>query len=206
MTRKSLRRKKQSLITLIFVSAIATAIVGDKIPFASLFSQAFPVFSNFGTVLVDEGYFAVFEEPLSITSSPTTIALPKATPTTEPAPTQTPAVANSPTPIPPPTTLPSPTALMVVNCPGAMPSRLEAGMKVILRKNLNFRSSPEVRPDNLLATNLGGTELEVVGESFCNAEAESPYRWWKLKTPEGIIGWSAEGSASGSFYFLEPVE
>ncbi|MCP4142072.1 MAG: hypothetical protein GY755_17650 [Chloroflexi bacterium] len=204
MTRNRSHRNKQSFITLVFVSAIATAIVGDKIPFAPLFSQAFPVFADFGTVLVEEGYFTVFTEEPTPTIIPAT---PMITPEESLPPTLTATqVPKTPTLLPTPVIQASPTATPTMDCPAALSSRLEAGMKVIVKKNLNFRSSPEFRSDNLLFTHLAGTILEVEGEVFCSTETEMPYLWRKLKTPEGIIGWSAEASVSGSFYFLEPVE
>jgi hypothetical protein len=30
------------------------------------------------------------------------------------------------------------------------------------------------------------------------------YLWWQIRLPDGRVGWSAEGSLHGSFYFIEP--
>jgi len=30
--------------------------------------------------------------------------------------------------------------------------------------------------------------------------------WWQIKLPNGLTGWSAEASAFGKFYFMEPVK
>jgi hypothetical protein len=30
------------------------------------------------------------------------------------------------------------------------------------------------------------------------------YLWWQIQLPDGNVGWSAEGSLHGSFYFMEP--
>jgi hypothetical protein len=32
------------------------------------------------------------------------------------------------------------------------------------------------------------------------------YIWWQIKLPDGQIGWSAEASQQGAFYFMEPTK
>ncbi len=99
------------------------------------------------------------------------------------------------TPIPP-----------ITDCPGALPPRLAAGDKVRVVTNLNFRTSPGLLTTNWIQTNLTGTILTVLGETACTEYDFGSYRWWKVQLENGAIGWSAEGSATGTLYFLEPIE
>lgn len=99
------------------------------------------------------------------------------------------------TPIPP-----------IVDCPGALPPLFKARDKAKLTTNLNFRSSPGLLTTNWIQTNLTGTILTILGETACTAYDFGSYRWWKVQLDSGAVGWSAEGSATGIFYFLELVE
>ena len=99
------------------------------------------------------------------------------------------------TPIPP-----------VTDCPGALPPRLAAGDTVRVTTNLNFRTSPGLLSTNWIQTNLRNTILTVLGETACTEYDFGSYRWWKVQLEDGAIGWSAEGSATGTLYFLEPLE
>jgi hypothetical protein len=69
---------------------------------------------------------------------------------------------------------------------------------------LNFRSSPGIQ-NNWLLTNIPGTKVEVIGGPECTPHSIGAYVWWQIKLPDGQIGWSAEASQYGSFYFLEPI-
>jgi hypothetical protein len=73
---------------------------------------------------------------------------------------------------------------------------------MILRR-LNFRSSPGIQ-DNWLRTNIPGTQVEVIGGPECLPYVAGAYIWWQIKLPKGEVGWSAEGSIHGTFYFMEP--
>jgi hypothetical protein len=84
-------------------------------------------------------------------------------------------------------------------------SRLEQGMNATILRRLNFRSSPGIA-DNWLRTNIPGTPVEVVGGPECLPYYTGAYVWWQIRLPDGEIGWSAEGSMHGSFYFMEPSE
>lgn len=84
-------------------------------------------------------------------------------------------------------------------------SRLQNGMNATILQRLNFRSSPGIR-DNWLRTNLPGTQVEIIGGPECLPHASGAYVWWQIKLPDGQIGWSAEASQYGSFYFMEPAE
>jgi hypothetical protein len=76
-------------------------------------------------------------------------------------------------------------------------------MNVTILLRLNFRSSPGIGA-NWLRTNLPGTRAQVIGGPECLPHFIGAYVWWQIKLPDGQIGWSAEASQSGSFYFMEP--
>lgn len=76
-------------------------------------------------------------------------------------------------------------------------------MKATIQRHLNFRSSPGIR-ENWLLTNLPGTRIEVIGGPECVPYWTGAYLWWQIRLPDGRVGWSAEGSLQGSFYFIEP--
>ena len=78
-------------------------------------------------------------------------------------------------------------------------------MKAVILHRLNFRSSPGLL-DNLLWTNPPGAQVEVIGGPACllNASGGS-YLWWQIKLADGSVGWSAEASAFGGFYFMKPA-
>lgn len=84
-------------------------------------------------------------------------------------------------------------------------SRLGQGMNATILRRLNFRSSPGIG-ENWLRTNIPGTPVEVVGGPECLPYYTGAYVWWQIRLPDGEIGWSAEGSMHGSFYFMEPAE
>jgi hypothetical protein len=83
-------------------------------------------------------------------------------------------------------------------------SQLQSGMNATILRRLNFRSSPGIR-DNWVLTNIPGTQVEVVGGPECVPYWTGAYVWLQIKLPDGRIGWSAEGSLHGSFYFMEPA-
>jgi len=152
--------------------------------------------------------------PTPTIASPTkTSAPPTATsaPSETPIPTETPTQAV--TPIPSPTQLeePLPTPIIEIPsepevCAAVSRSQLQTGMKVIIQRRLNFRSSPGIM-NNWMLTNLPGTQVEVIGGPACTRyQNGGAYLWWQIKLPNGLTGWSAEASAFGSFYFMEPVK
>jgi hypothetical protein len=77
------------------------------------------------------------------------------------------------------------------------------GMSATILRRLNFRSSPGIQ-DNWLRTNIPGTIVEVIGGPECLPYIAGAYVWWQIRLPDGEIGWSAEGSIHGTFYFMEP--
>jgi len=77
-------------------------------------------------------------------------------------------------------------------------------MNATIIRRLNFRSSPGIQ-NNWLQTNIPGTQVEIVDGPTCLPHFMGAYVWWQIKLPDGQIGWSAEASAFGGFYFIEPV-
>jgi hypothetical protein len=78
-------------------------------------------------------------------------------------------------------------------------------MKAVIQRRLNFRSSPGIK-NNWILTNSVGTQVEVVGGPTCTRYEDGiAYLWWQIKLPDGSVGWSAEASAHGYLYFMEPV-
>jgi hypothetical protein len=79
------------------------------------------------------------------------------------------------------------------------------GTNARILRRLNFRSSPGIR-DNWILTNIPGTPVEIVEGPECIPHLWGAYLWWLIQLPDGRIGWSAEGSLHGTFYFMEPME
>jgi hypothetical protein len=79
-------------------------------------------------------------------------------------------------------------------------------MKATIAHIVNFRSSPGVF-NNWILTNHPGIQVEVIGGPTCTRYKNGgAYLWWQIKLPNGRVGWSAEASAFGKFYFMEPVK
>jgi hypothetical protein len=91
-------------------------------------------------------------------------------------------------------------------CEAISRSQLQVGMKATIVRQLNFRSSPGILY-NWILTNNSNTQVEIVGGPTCTRyQNGGAYLWWQIKLPNGLIGWSAEASAFGAFYFMEPVK
>ena len=132
--------------------------------------------------------------PAATTQSP--LASPTETIIPEPAATPVPSSTATSTPSSPPS--------VASACEAASSrSRLQNGTNATIVRRLNFRSSPGIA-DNWLRTNLPGTRVEVVGGPQCLPHVAGAYVWWQIRLPDGQIGWSAEGSQFGTFYFMEP--
>jgi hypothetical protein len=60
--------------------------------------------------------------------------------------------------------------------------------------------------NNWILTNIPGTKVDVIGGPACTRyQNGGSYLWWQIRLPSGVIGWSAEASAFGAFYFMEPA-
>jgi len=117
---------------------------------------------------------------------------PSATPTT----TETPIPENEPDEFP----------AEVSSCEELVKSRIQIGDNVTILKPLNFRSSPGIS-DNRILANIPGTTAEVIGGPACTRyRSGGAYLWWQLELENGLVGWSAEASAYGTFYFMEPMK
>lgn len=152
--------------------------------------------------------------PASSTSNPPTATL-TPTDTPLPSPTATSLQALTDTPIPQatespvPETLPTPIIEISSDqnvCEAVSRSQLQVGMKATIVRRLNFRSSPGIF-NNWILTNNPNTEVEIIGGPSCTRYKNGgAYLWWQIKLPDGQIGWSAEASAFGKFYFMEPIK
>jgi hypothetical protein len=154
------------------------------------------------------------------TSSPLTATqeqAPSQTPTTVPSPTETPeptpTAVSTESPAPTETPVPESTPTSSVEslkessvCEAISPSQIQRGMRATIKHYLNFRSSPGIS-NNWILTNAPGTQVDVVAGPECTRqEGGGTYLWWQIELPDGQIGWSAEASASGAFYFMEPTQ
>lgn len=139
----------------------------------------------------------------TVTSTP--FSIPSQTASVEPSPTQIVPQTSPGTPVS------EPTATQMVETPSSVDvceaalarSRLQVGGNATLLRRLNFRSSPGIQ-NNWLQTNLPGTQVEVIGGPVCLPYLISAYVWWQIRLPNGELGWSAESSLFGRFYFMEP--
>ena len=149
---------------------------------------------------------------VSATAVPNFPLTPTATPPPNSSPTAISQVSSTSTPTPPATGM-EPTITAVARTPALVDvceaattrSRLHVGTNAIILRRLNFRSSPGIQ-DNWLLTNRPGTKVEVVDGPVCLPYYVSAYVWWQIKLPNGEIGWSAEASLLGNFYFMEPIQ
>lgn len=152
--------------------------------------------------------------PASSTSIPPTATLiPTHTSTLIPSPTNLPTLTFTAVPqiteTPVPETLPTPIVEIPADtqtCEAISHSQLQVGMQATVVQTVNFRSSPGIF-NNWIKSNLPNTQVEVVGGPSCTRyENGGAYLWWQVKLSDGRIGWSAEASAFGKFYFMEPAK
>lgn len=147
---------------------------------------------------------AVSRTPLVLTLTPSPIPSLTETNPSEPAstllpsPTSTSVVESTVTPI-------AETPLVSACDAADSRARLQVGSNATILRRLNFRSSPGIR-DNWLLTNVPGTRVEIIGGPECVPYWTGAYLWWQIQLPDGHVGWSAESSLHGSFYFMEPVQ
>jgi len=153
--------------------------------------------------------------PPTLTAVPPTQTLVQLTDTPIPTSSATQTEIPTQTITPPPTEAvtdePLPTPIVEVPsdpeaCAAYSRSQLQVGMRAAIQRPLNFRSYPGLFR-NLILTNGPGVEVEVVGGPACTRyEQGGAYLWWEIKLPNGLTGWSAEASAFGAFYFMEPSQ
>ncbi|MEP7135670.1 MAG: hypothetical protein ABI904_12125 [Chloroflexota bacterium] len=125
--------------------------------------------------------------------------IPTLTATALPAPTESPVPETLPTPI---VEIPSETNV----CEAVSRSQLQVGMQATVARVVNLRSSPGIF-NNWILTNHPGIQVEIIGGPNCTRYKNGgAYLWWQVKLPNGLTGWSAEASAFGAFYFMEPVK
>lgn len=144
------------------------------------------------------------------------------TATSSPIPSVTETQSSEPTSMP--TEVPAPTATStpaaqatevsndetttdIKTCEEIAKSQIEVGAMVKILQRLNFRSSPSIQDDNRILTHRPGDEVEVIGGPTCTRYLSGgAYLWWQIELPNELVGWSAEASIFGDYYFMEPVE
>jgi len=145
------------------------------------------------------------------TISPTAASSPTPAPTEtqQPLPTDMPTKVPSPTPTAtntPDTSSSDETTADISTCEEIAKSQLQIGMTAKTNQRLNFRSSPEIKSNRVL-THSSGSQVEVIGGPVCTRYLDGgAYLWWQLELPNGLVGWSAEASIFGNYYFMEPAE
>ena len=91
------------------------------------------------------------------------------------------------------TLLPTPTSTLTVSLETAVaPAEITIGSVVVVTgtgtDGLRIRSSPEIEGFNDVGNAPEGTRLEVLA----GPEEVGEYRWWQVRTPNGIEGWAAD--------------
>ncbi|RJP50048.1 MAG: hypothetical protein C4586_06470 [Anaerolineaceae bacterium] len=159
-------------------------------------------------ILVSQANRAASEFPSAYPSTPaltfTQTSIPAPTETQVPSPTFTP-LPDTPAPLPSRSEL---TQATVTACPSAT-TRIKIGDTVRVLLRLNFRYGPGLNWE-IIKTNNSGTDLEVIGGPACSSlltdSGLKAYLWWKVRTRDGLEGWSAEAPLINPYYFLDPVK
>jgi serine/threonine-protein kinase len=130
------------------------------------------------------------------------VPAPTDTPTHTPQPTATPTVTITHTLPPVPTTpVPSSTPPALVNCPGALPSRLVPGGRGIVSEldplPVNVRSGPGTTLPRVAQIPVRST-FDVLEGPVCAQNLA----WYRIRTSTRIEGWIAEGDIA---YFVDPL-
>lgn len=133
---------------------------------------------------------------------PTPTQAEAATPTLAPTPAQAEAAGPTPTPTPAEASAPADAS---GDCALALPARVTVGAKARVLSNLNLRAAASMDAA-ITRTHPAAAILEITGGPTCTPYGGGAYRWWEVRAPDGVTGWSAEGSATGKNYFLEPVK
>jgi hypothetical protein len=147
---------------------------------------------------------------------PTETILPTPTPTEAPATTVAAATEQTPTEThsaaPEATAAPSETEAPAaesdqtsVDCSMALPTHLKVGDTARVTSNLNMRVDAGISK-SLILTNPSGTQLTIIGGPVCESYQDGAYLWWEVSRSDEQTGWSAEGSLTDRYYFLEPIE
>lgn len=127
--------------------------------------------------------------PYTDTASPISIpVIDTFTPTPTPPSAET--LTSTPTPI---TEEPLPSPIIEVPsqpvaCEAFARSKLQVGMRAVIQRRLNFRSSPGLF-NNWLLTNVQGMQVEVIGGPACTIYRNGgSYLWWQTQLPNGLVG------------------
>lgn len=112
-----------------------------------------------------------------------------------------PSVTPTKTLTPRPTQTPSPTLPAQLSCPGALPSRLQAGDQAVVRfddpRPLNVRSGPDADFPRI-GQIAAGSVFDVIDGPVCGGQIA----WFLVTYGGGFEGWIAEGD---EVYFVDPI-
>jgi len=90
-----------------------------------------------------------------------------------------------------------------ITCSGAPKSRLminEDARICTNGENLRLRSYPSIGGGRIIKSYSPGTVLWIIEGPECS----NKMYWWKVRAPDGNIGWMAEGGATKTTYYLCP--
>lgn len=87
-------------------------------------------------------------------------------------------------------------------CPGAPPTRLSIGMRAYVSFDPpdpnRVRTQPS-RSADIVGDMMPGTKMTILDGPGC----ASNWVWWKVRSDDGLVGWTAEGDQSA--YWLVPI-
>ncbi len=88
------------------------------------------------------------------------------------------------------------------SCPGAPPQRVVAGDKAYVSTKsdrLIVRKGP-AKSEPQITQIVTGTNFLIVKGPICSDN----WSWWRIRTPDGVVGWVSEGGDSIDPYFFSP--
>lgn len=95
---------------------------------------------------------------------------------------------------------------VVTSDPSLPQSQLKVGDAATINRALNLRTRPSLL-NRIVLVHQPGSQVEIIGgPTETRYQNGSKYVWWQVRLPGGLIGWSAEFSECGRFYFMEPVK
>jgi len=200
--------QEYDLVKLLIAIVLVIIVVLMLFAYDPDYHNGFPTLGTSSLVITSATTVTVPAE-LIASRTATNTSVPSQTSTTTSTPALNSEITPTYTPSPTPTITPTPTFTATVpvaldNCSLAINSRLSVGQAARVLTSLNLRISPGLEQD-IISVNETGMILEIIGGPVCTPYIGRAYVWWQVQNQAGIVGWSAEGSALRSFYFLEPM-
>jgi len=85
------------------------------------------------------------------------------------------------------------------NCPYAMDSPFQVGMKVRAVDYVYVRSEPRWAEETRLQQLPPGAEMTIIGGPVCAPYDKGVYVYWQVRLPNGAEVWIAEGDPQGPY-------